>query len=164
MIDLKLDTNAVMSLFPEGSEARLKLQSAVISNVIERTTKSASVDPELKKMIDDGVAAAGKEFMKEYLESQSIFFGNNVAASTLVGQVKARVIELTKKQIEQSIAQEMETYFFKEFKRIQESMLMQLEKTVDRKLEQYTEKQISEQVALRFKKALAAANSLQDPQ
>jgi wobble nucleotide-excising tRNase len=71
---------------------------------------------------------------------------------------------LTKKQIEQSIAQEMETYFFKEFKRIQESMLMQLEKTVDRKLEQYTEKHISEQVALRFKKALAAANSLQDPQ
>jgi hypothetical protein len=79
-----------MSLFPEGSEARLKLQSAVISNVIERTTKSASVDPALKKMIDDGVAAAGKELMKEYLESQSIFFGNNVAASTLVGQVKAR--------------------------------------------------------------------------
>ena len=86
MIDLKLDTNAVMSLFPEGSEARLKLQSAVIANVIERTTKTPHVDPELKKMIDDGVAAAGKALMKEYLESQSIFFDSNVAASTLAGR------------------------------------------------------------------------------
>ena len=82
----------------------------------------------------------------------------------LDGQVKTRVIELAKQQIKQSISQTMEKYFFEEFKRIQESMLLQLEKTVDRKLEQYTEKHISEQVALRFKKALAAANSLQDHQ
>lgn len=35
MIQLKLDTNAINSLFPEGTEARLNLQAAVIKNIVD---------------------------------------------------------------------------------------------------------------------------------
>lgn len=35
MISIKLDTNTVRDLFPEGSEARVQLQQAVIDNVVK---------------------------------------------------------------------------------------------------------------------------------
>ena len=35
-IQLKLDTNAVESLFPEGSEVRVQLQNAVIAEMTKR--------------------------------------------------------------------------------------------------------------------------------
>lgn len=42
MVSLKLDSDAVASLFPEGSQARIDLQSAVITNIASRYLKDAS--------------------------------------------------------------------------------------------------------------------------
>ena len=43
-IQLKLDTSAVESLFPEGSEARLTLQQAVIQNIVDRMPSSSGME------------------------------------------------------------------------------------------------------------------------
>lgn len=42
MVSLKLDSDAVASLFPEGSQARIDLQSAVITNIASRYLKDAT--------------------------------------------------------------------------------------------------------------------------
>lgn len=45
-IELKLDTPSLTSLFPEGSEARLKLQQAVIDNFCRRHLRGVASDIE----------------------------------------------------------------------------------------------------------------------
>jgi hypothetical protein len=43
-ISLKLDTAALQTLFPEGSEARLELQQAVIANIVEKMPASSQLE------------------------------------------------------------------------------------------------------------------------
>ena len=54
MISLKLDTNAVLSLFPEGSEARVELQNAIIKNVVDSIV-GKKVDEKISSLINDYV-------------------------------------------------------------------------------------------------------------
>ncbi|BEH83644.1 hypothetical protein BL02_254 [Klebsiella phage BL02] len=55
MIQLKLDTNAVLSLFPEGSTARVDLQSAIIKNVVNSVV-GKRVSEEINKRIQEQLA------------------------------------------------------------------------------------------------------------
>ena len=43
-VELKLDTNAVRALFPEGTEAYLSLQQAVIANIAQGVVKNYAED------------------------------------------------------------------------------------------------------------------------
>lgn len=54
MISLKLDTQSVLALFPEGSQARLDLQAAIIANVVNSVI-GKKVSAEISKAIDDEV-------------------------------------------------------------------------------------------------------------
>ncbi|QFR55855.1 hypothetical protein JC221_209 [Yersinia phage JC221] len=54
MIGLKLDTNALLSLFPEGSQARLDLQAGIIANVVSSVI-GKKVSEEIGKAVNDEV-------------------------------------------------------------------------------------------------------------
>lgn len=80
-IELKLDTNAVLSLFPEGSEARLDLQRAVVANVVklvvDRDIKAVTktVEYEVRKIStqalkDTGLLAKNWSGIELSLETQ----------------------------------------------------------------------------------------------
>lgn len=56
-IQLKLDTNALASLFPEGSDIQLKLQQAIIQNIADRFLKNKSIDIQ-KQLLQAGNAVA----------------------------------------------------------------------------------------------------------
>ena len=71
-VELKLDTAAVVSLFPEGSEVRLKLQQAVINEVVknlidrrikelqaEINTRIQSIENEARKAFTDELTRKG---------------------------------------------------------------------------------------------------------
>lgn len=55
MVELKLDTTAVNALFPEGTEARVALQQAVINNIT-----NGIIGKQIPKDIRDMVDAAAK--------------------------------------------------------------------------------------------------------
>ncbi len=48
MLELKIDTQALNALFPEGSEARLNLQQAVIQNFADRLIKGQGAEAVVK--------------------------------------------------------------------------------------------------------------------
>lgn len=61
MVELKLDTAAVNALFPEGTQARVDLQQAVINN-ITKNLLSKHIDQDIK----DKVVEAAKELGLQY--------------------------------------------------------------------------------------------------
>lgn len=58
MIDIKLDTNAVRQLFPEGTEARSQLQQSVISNIAKDLIVKDTGN-KVRKLIQDEINAYG---------------------------------------------------------------------------------------------------------
>lgn len=73
-IGVKLDTNAVRAMFPEGTKAYADLQQSVINNIVrERVYKDA--DDAIKKAIDEQIKLATarvpdvKELVNETVES-----------------------------------------------------------------------------------------------
>lgn len=75
-VELKLDRSALEALFPEGTEARVKLQQAVIQNFAQSYIKGSkdtvlnSLQPqlvEMKKQISNELMAQEEEFMKTIL-------------------------------------------------------------------------------------------------
>lgn len=60
MVELKLDTAAVNALFPEGTQARVDLQQAVINNVVTGIL-SKRIDEVLVKQIHTAVLDMGLE-------------------------------------------------------------------------------------------------------
>ncbi|QGZ16369.1 hypothetical protein Hena1_02190 [Erwinia phage Hena1] len=63
MVELKLDTAAVNALFPEGTQARVNLQQAVINNITSNI---------LDKRINQDVLRQIEETAKEYTLDQSL--------------------------------------------------------------------------------------------
>lgn len=51
MTEIKLDTQALNALFPEGSEARVKLQNAVIFNFVSKNFKTNTFGKEVEQYI-----------------------------------------------------------------------------------------------------------------
>ena len=67
-IQLKLDTNAVESLFPEGSEVRVQLQNAVIAEMTKRL-----YDKAMKEAVNEalsGLRAVIDEKAKEVIQEE----------------------------------------------------------------------------------------------
>lgn len=64
-IELKLDTNALESLFPAGSEARVNLQKAVIANFIRAHVKPSFVTAEVEKLVKEAQTEAVKQVLAE---------------------------------------------------------------------------------------------------
>jgi len=70
---IQLDTHALEALFPEGSDARVELQSAVIAN-FARKTKDNFVDEKVRKVVLDTIGKTSEweveKLVKAELEKQ----------------------------------------------------------------------------------------------
>lgn len=53
-VQIKLDSNAINTLFPEGSEARVNLQQAVVQNIVDRAFFKLN-NEQIQKMVDDSI-------------------------------------------------------------------------------------------------------------
>lgn len=60
-VTLKLDTGAMQALFPEGSEARVELQRAVVANFISQHIKPSLIGAQVESMVKAAKEAAVKE-------------------------------------------------------------------------------------------------------
>ena len=70
---IQLDTHALEALFPEGSEARVELQSAVIAN-FARKTKDTFIDDQVRAIVKSTVGTTSQydveKMVKAELEKQ----------------------------------------------------------------------------------------------
>jgi hypothetical protein len=117
-VNIQLDTNAVNTLFPEGTEARVKLQQAVLSNVINAHIKTAGanfllqeVNLVLRPLVQeltreyfdrlnyDKPTESLKQKMTEILRKH-IDTELNLVAMEQRGVLHERVEEITKKMME----------------------------------------------------------------
>lgn len=64
-VQIKLDTHALSALFPEGAEARVELQSAVIAEFLRKNIKPQVVHDNLRDMIDSRVKEATRDALKQ---------------------------------------------------------------------------------------------------
>lgn len=61
MVELKLDTNAVNALFPEGTEARVALQQAVINNITSEIL-GKRITKDIHDLVNAAVTSMGLDF------------------------------------------------------------------------------------------------------
>ena len=99
MVELKLDTAAVNALFPDGTQARVDLQQAVINNIVTGIL-SKRIDEVLVKQIHTAVLDMGLETslrqlvqseLNSYLEKRSWNSRNDVLTNVNKTAVKAAV-------------------------------------------------------------------------
>lgn len=64
-IQLRLDVPALQALFPEGSEARLDLQRAVVSQFITQYLKPSMIRDDVMRMVTAARAEAVAQVMRE---------------------------------------------------------------------------------------------------
>ncbi|MGC5352342.1 hypothetical protein ACPXAT_27300, partial [Klebsiella pneumoniae] len=58
LIDLKLDTNTIRQLFPEGTEIRAALQQSVIQNIVKEMVLKDS-DNKIRKAVSQEIELLG---------------------------------------------------------------------------------------------------------
>ena len=105
-IQLRLDTPALNALFPEGSDARVELQHAVIQNFVQRALKPAVVSQEVRDLITKERREAVAQVLKELGLGTSWYA---VGSSSLTGTAKEMIRDAATKdirgQVDEVIAQ-----------------------------------------------------------
>ena len=103
MIGLKLDTHALLALFPEGSQARLDLQAGIIANVVSSVVGkkvSESIAESIKKEVTDQLGYINVEEMvrthfKKYAENRwgyrTLIDANPVGMRELTTKIKSTI-------------------------------------------------------------------------
>lgn len=141
-MEIKLDTNAVRSLFPEGSEARVKLQQAVINNIVNEMIKvktneklkehiNESVKEHVKSLDLPNISAMCNEAIKDVLERVGFGFRFNNKGAVLVreaidGLTKETLIEAGLYSVIEDILKQQNALLY-DRKRIKEITENQLE-------------------------------------
>lgn len=106
-VDIKLDTNALKALFPEGTEARVNLQSAVIQNYAKPILKGCTdritqeVLSELRLSLETGKLR--KEILEQAKEEIAVFWtasGGYSPVYQLTEAGKEKIAALVSEQVD----------------------------------------------------------------
>lgn len=62
---IRLDTNALNALFPEGSEARIELQRAVVAQFVQANIRGKTIGAEVEKIVGNAKDQAVRDALKE---------------------------------------------------------------------------------------------------
>lgn len=155
MLTIKLDTNAVRSLFPEGSDARVELQRAVMANIAKDIGRSVGVDHALMAELQAVAERAGKQAMDDYIAKKGTWLDPQYA---LTDQIRARVTKLVREQMDG----EIRSVVLGELKAIEDKILdritKQLNEYADHNMSKITETYIQQAVRNRFSAALDQAS------
>lgn len=90
--EIKIDSNALERLFPEGTEARVKLQQAVIQNFATRVIKDQS-QASLARLIRKEIEPVVKDAVAEH------FVGGAWGPEVLTEKMKFAIAEEWRKQV-----------------------------------------------------------------
>lgn len=148
MITLKLDTNAVKSLFPEGSEARLDLQKAVLANVAQYVGKETALDDETLHFLKNHAASAAQVAVKQWLNTYTP--AKSSLTEAIVMRARADVDRLMMDMLQdelQKVAKEFSVT-------LREQLEAAIERRVRTGLERFADTAITSAVSERFQQAL----------
>lgn len=104
-IQLRLDGPALAALFPEGSEARLELQKAVVAEFV-RKHLTAAVPDDVKKLVVEQRAKAVNDVLREFGGLST--FGvqlSPVFKDTVRNEVRQTVQQFVTEQLQISLAE-----------------------------------------------------------
>lgn len=153
MITLKIDTQALRTLFPEGSEARLELQKAVIMNVAREVgvSQANTVLGELKDIVEEAAKQAAYSITKDYLEKKGHFYQSKTQLTNqLVAQIKAEMKQVVDGEITNTLRKVRD-----EFIETQGPILQgQIAARVEQVTSHLIDKTVKEMVIEKFKAAL----------
>lgn len=110
-LQFKIDTNALMTLFPEWSEARLELQQAVLNEAAKRTLKGIT-QQELVKALHPAVTEIKQELFKEYGELKYLQNRWELVPSA---EFKKALRELIRNEIFSFLSKEISEYLESQF-------------------------------------------------
>jgi len=140
-LQLKIDTNALTALFPEGTEIRLKLQNAVIDQVVRRLAIKQVADIEAR--ISTAVALEAQLHLQN-VRDVKITGGNysHPVRYTLGEAFKASVARAVDDAVRDAIQQELNKVREVQIEEISKRALGVLEHNLNAGLEQRIDKLI----------------------
>jgi len=108
MIELKLDTQAMDKLFPEGTTARVNLQSSIIASLAGRFLKPGA---ELQKVLNEHKKTILNESLADYGMKSSTWGGGyeltGMAKSRLKDECSVVVRDMISAQIKEAITEQI---------------------------------------------------------
>lgn len=153
MITLKIDTQALRTLFPEGSEARLELQKAVIMNVAREVgvSQANAALGELRGIVEEAAKQAAYSLTKEYLEQKGHFFQSKTQLTNqLIIKIKEEMRQIVDGEIMDTLRKVRD-----EFIQTQSPILQgQIAARVEVVTNHLIDKTVKEMVVEKFKAAL----------
>lgn len=154
MIQLKLDTQAVNSLFPEGSQARIDLQAAIIKNVVDSVI-GKKVSPEIdnrisaevnKQMGHMDIGQLVRDHFKRYAENRwghrTIIDANPSGVRELAAKVK-ETLKTECDSIIQEIVQDIQKEAIKNLKDNESFFIQRVTQNLESNVRQSIVKQVN---------------------
>lgn len=139
-IQLRLDTTALAALFPEGSEARLDLQRAVVNQFITQYIKPTMIRDDVMRMVTAARSEAVAQVTKE-LGGQNLW--NTGLSDTFKQRIKDEVTMMasafTVKTINEAVEHSVQ------------SRMVGIDRTVDIAVNKLSDVMIRERLAERLK-------------
>lgn len=143
---LKLDSAAVASLFPEGSEARLQLQSAVITETL-RFAVAGKLSAALEATVEPLMREATNKVLQEYVEQGN---GGYPPRWRLKPEIMSNVKQDIQKYVSEATAAEMDRLhklYADRAKTLEEHYLKQLDAAIHKLTNDRIEVAVKERVA-----------------
>lgn len=156
-IQLRLDTEALAALFPEGSAARVELQSAVIAEFARKHLKPSLVLSEVTSIISRERQAAVNEVLKDLQKNNGAF----AYATSLTPDFKRRVREEVGEAVNQLLGDEVARALKNHNEALMHHVTAQmagLKAQIAKLLNEQTNQSIREAVAAKFAVALSKAS------
>lgn len=143
-IQLRLDADALASLFPEGSEARIELQRAVVAE-FARKHLGKLVPEEVQTIVRKAQKEAVTEILREYRIVNQ--WGN--ATSELTESFKTTM----KAHVRDAVSAEINTSLKLQIDSINKDLLNTMPSYIERQVEVKTNEMIATAVRARFEEA-----------
>lgn len=147
-ITIKLDTPSMNALFPEGSEARVELQKAVLANFCASALKPSW----LGAAVISAVELAKAEAIKTVLREMGALSGYG-STLTIPDALRLKFKEEAKAAVESSVAPLIKEAVLERTQKISDGVAFE----VGRKVNTYMEEAINEVVRVKLQKAFKLA-------
>jgi hypothetical protein len=132
-MQLRLDSQALAALFPEGTQARVDLQSAVIAEFCRKHIKTAALGPEVQTQIE----VAMKDANTHFLSAAGILhgrFSNVVLSDEVKRKISEAASEAVQDGIRKAITSEVESMRVNVEARVQRAVDNMVASTVDKQV------------------------------
>lgn len=153
-MQLKMDMAALAALFPEGSEARVELQNAVVAEFVRKNIKPGAMGADFQKVLVGEARNLADQIRRGIADAKhSVFKEVGVAIPrdewsgvTLTDQQKTAI----RNAAHTAISDEAKATFQKYIDERVEKLGPQIEREVDRRVGEAIEKEVTRRIAARL--------------